>query len=242
MVAKTFLRLDFIKKSILVRLTSRIFLQFEDGSVSGAGCCSDGCPLLSGCISGELIDQVLKDLAADWFCEQVCDVQFGVDPPDVHEAELDGLLVVVITQVGVLIARADEVFSADSICLCVVSEYGCWLFQDFRIDSELFQELTEPDDFLCCCGDVHVRIVLTAQAHMLQFLTLCCHRSCELGNDEACLCEAIGWVCFVACIRVSDWQVISFQAETDASVFVLCQVFDHVHCSSECFVGWSRHN
>jgi hypothetical protein len=33
MVAKTFLRLDFIKKSILVRLTSRIFFQFEDGSV-----------------------------------------------------------------------------------------------------------------------------------------------------------------------------------------------------------------
>ena len=60
-----------------------------------------------------MINQVLEDLAADRLGEQVGDVELGVDPPDVHEAELDGFLVVVIAQVNVLIAWADEVFSVE---------------------------------------------------------------------------------------------------------------------------------
>ena len=117
-------------------------------------CCGgeDGLPLLGRCMSGELLNQVEKDLSADWLCEQVSDVELGVQPSDVHDSELNGLLVQVICCVDILIARADEVFPAQPVCLSVVSEDDCWLLQDFRCCSDVFQELADPNQLLDDCG------------------------------------------------------------------------------------------
>ena len=63
------------------------------------------CPLIGGCMPGELVDECFECLPADRLCEYVGDVHLGLDPLDIDEAELDGLLVQVICLVYILVAR-----------------------------------------------------------------------------------------------------------------------------------------
>jgi hypothetical protein len=179
---------------------TRDFSRTTDQRICWSGGPADWFPLLSGTISSAQRYQCLKNLPADWFGEQVSDVQFGLDPTDVHEAQLHGLLVEMVCLIDVLISRADEVFQAQPIGLSIVSEDNARCLEDLRGDSELLQQLTEPDEPLHSSGNAHVLIVFRAESHVLELLTLSCDRSSEPRNHEACLCEPICGVRLVACI------------------------------------------
>ena len=63
-------------------------------------------------VSDELVDECLECLTTDRLGEQVGDVHLGLDPLNVHETQVDCLLVQVICLVYVLIARWYEMLSA----------------------------------------------------------------------------------------------------------------------------------